>query len=69
MFDDWREYSVKDTKMIRNLFLKILRNDIGSIEYGNEIIQKEEGEYGKVLLRNHSLSTLPSFLETFTNSP
>lgn len=62
------ERSVRDTKMIRNRFLKVPKNSIWSIEDENEVAQEEERNCDQGLIRNHFLSSWPSFLKTFVKA-
>lgn len=61
------ERSVRDTKMIRNHFL----DDSRKIQEGVEnisVAEDEKGNCGQQLIRNDSLSTWLSFIETFMKS-
>lgn len=54
------------TKMVISNFLGNSKKKEGSIEDGTEIDRNEGADSGQELLRNNSLSTWPSFLDTFT---
>lgn len=60
--------SVKDTKMIKSLFLVSIWNNTGTVENGNQLSREQDRECRQRLLRNNSLSAWPSFLKTFIKS-
>lgn len=64
-----REKLLRSRKMIRSRSGKMTRSNIGGVEGGNKVAQKEEGECGQELWRNSSPSTWKSFLETVVKSP
>lgn len=62
------ERSASDTKLMKSRLLKITRYNTGSVEDGNKVPQKGNGERGQKLLSSNSLSTLPCFLEWLMDS-
>lgn len=62
------ERSLKDTKVARGRFLRMSKNNIGSVDDGNAVAQEEEEERVQLLLRKTFLLTWLSLLEIFMES-
>lgn len=62
------ERSVKDTKMIKNRFLEIPRNNIWSAMNVDKVPQEKKLKCDKEFFRKSSLLLWPSFLEKFLKS-
>lgn len=52
--------------MFKSRFLEVSKNDTGNVQDLNKVDQQYERKSGQTLLKKNSLSTWPSFLDSFT---